>query len=117
MRELHAHYLRPIGGMPPATLSALHIVAPQVNLNGTSRAALTQQHDDILKAAAALAEALRAAYPHGRDSQTVANPSQHLAQREGLNLRWQHMVATIVDEVTVSANSVFEQGARRSRAA
>lgn len=46
------------------------MIYPTVNLNGTSREALVKQQRDIQQAFLNLKDAIRAAWPHGRDYQT-----------------------------------------------
>jgi hypothetical protein len=52
----------------------LKLVAPQININGTSHKELMQQQIDVLNAIDALYKAMGAATPHGRDYQL--NPAE-----------------------------------------
>lgn len=57
------------------------VATPIVNLNGSDRATLLAQESAVLTACTALAEALRGAFPHGRDFQLNA-PGDYERARE-----------------------------------
>jgi len=53
-----------------------NVTAPAVNLNGTCRADLLQQHVDVEHALAKALVAMHLAFPHGRDFQ-ISPPTAH----------------------------------------
>lgn len=85
----------------------IKLVAPTINLNGTSHEALVRSYHDAAEAVAAAIRVHADTYPHGRDYQTTTQERYHQAKREHL-----HRYARLLDvqrELAALAEAVYER--------
>lgn len=81
-----------------------------INLNGTGAEDLLRQHLAVRDAAAALLKALDAAFPNGRDFQTVSDRNAHREELEAHRRNWT-AVCGIQNEAQASLEALAEQPA------
>jgi len=89
-------------------MAKLDIVAPRVNINGTSPDVLLEQQNDVVVALQAVLVALQAAWPHGRDYQGYAPEifSEALGQAQGSLL----LVEGLIAKHTAIGIAIVQQG-------
>jgi hypothetical protein len=89
------------------TPSTVELVAPVVNLNGSSATSLIEDTRKAYNAAQALLTALSDMNPHGRDYQTApAGTYERARQQHSLRI---DAVNEIIEELGIVLNKIYKQ--------
>lgn len=84
------------------------IVAPTVNINGTSRLSLLGDYLDAMASIRATLTSLAKITPHGRDYQTVPHEAYTVAREQ--HFARVAAIEKVYDEITSIAMAVHDQG-------
>lgn len=91
------------------TASGEPLIAPQVNMNGTSRAELVSNYSNAQIALIRAIDAVRMTSPHGRDFQTCKEPGKTRDKAHGQHLERVVLLEAIAEEMDGLAHMVMEQ--------